>query len=73
MKLFSSCIGNCCICAVGDGFCLAGIGDNDFIPSSKEEVIDRLKNSDNYRDDYYRGKMIEFLKSEYNYDYNENK
>ena len=36
MKMFSDCSGECCVCACG-GFCLAGIGDDDFSPASKEK------------------------------------
>ena len=68
MKLFSSCVGNCCICACGN-FCIAGIGDDDYIPASKYDVIDRL-NSGLYKN--YKDKMIQYLKDEYGYDYNEN-
>ena len=42
MKMFSDCSGKCCICACGD-FCLAGHGDDDFSPASKEQIIKRLK------------------------------
>ena len=71
MKLFSDCVGNCCICAVAGGLCLAGIGDDDFVPASKEEIINRLDKNENYTDRFYRDRMIDFLKNEYNYDYKE--
>lgn len=41
MKMFSDCSGECCVC--GGGWCMAGHGDDDFYPASKEEIIDRLR------------------------------
>ena len=40
MKLFSDCSGDCFSCACS-GFCLAGHGDDDYTPASKEEVLKR--------------------------------
>lgn len=65
MRLFSSC-SDCCVCALAGHGCLAGIGDDDFVAASKEEVIDRLNTG---KFDWDKKKMIEFLKSEYGFDY----
>lgn len=65
MKLMPDC-NDCCICAAGGRGCLAGIGDNDFSPAKKEEIIRRL---DNNLFSWNRDRMIEFLKTEYGYDY----
>ena len=40
MKMFSDCSGECFSCACS-GFCLAGHGDDDCSPASKEEVLKR--------------------------------
>lgn len=67
MKHMSDCF-DCCICACGNGGCLAGIGDNDFSLASKEELIRRL--DDVYQDETRERKQIkETLKTEYQYDY----
>lgn len=58
MKFFTDCSGECCVCACGD-FCLAGHGDDDFTPASKEQVIRRLDKGDYPR---YRQMMIDYLK-----------
>lgn len=58
MKMFSDCSGECCICACG-GFCLAGHGDDDFSPATKEQVIKRLNEGSYPR---YRQTMINYLK-----------
>jgi hypothetical protein len=58
MKMFSDCSGECCICACG-GFCLAGHGDDDFSPATKEQVIKRLNEGSYPR---YRQMMINYLK-----------
>ena len=59
------CSGECCVCACGGG-CLAGNGDDDFIPASKEKVIENL---DNNKYERYREYMIKYLKEKYNFDY----
>lgn len=67
MKMFSDC-SDCCVCAFGDGGCLAGHGDDDFVPASKETIIKRL---DGGRfGSYYRKQMIDYLLERYGYDYN---
>lgn len=65
MKMFSDCSGECCVCACGN-FCLAGHGDDDYSPASKDEVIKRL---DNNRYPSYRNSMIQYLKNEFGYEY----
>lgn len=42
MKFFTDCSGECCVC--GLDFCLAGHGDDDFIPATNEQILTRLKN-----------------------------
>ena len=65
MKLFSDCSGECCVCSSG-GFCLAGHGDDDFSPASKEKIIERLDKAEYPRDKDY---MIQYLaKLGYHYD-----
>ena len=59
--MFSDCSGECCICACGDG-CLAGHGDDDYTPASKEQVIRRLQKGE-YPN--YRKTMIKYV---YGYD-----
>ena len=68
MKMFSDCSGPCCICAAG-GFCVAGHGDDDFYPASKEVIIYRL---DNHQYPTYRKYMIDYLKTEFGIKYEEN-
>ena len=65
MKMFSDCSGECCVCACGN-FCLAGHGDNDYSPASKEEIIKRL---DEGRYSSWREYMVEHLLKCYGYDY----
>lgn len=65
MKMFSDCSGECCVCACG-GFCLAGHGDDDYWPASKEQIIDRLTKGQ-YPD--YTQYMIDHLKSQHGYVY----
>lgn len=60
---------DCCICGAGSG-CLAGIGDNDYYPATKEQVIERLNNN---KYEWDRKKMIKYLKEEFDYDYTEDK
>lgn len=65
MKLFPDCITKCHICALG-GHCIAGNGDDDFSPASKEKIIDNLDH------DYYpsdTNRMIRYLKDVYGYEY----
>ena len=64
MKLMSDC-NDCCICGAG-GCCLAGIGDNDYSPATKEQVIERL---DNHKYYLHRDEMIQYLKERFDYDY----
>ena len=64
MKLMSDC-SNCCICSAG-GACLAGIGDDDYFPATKEQVIERL---DNHKYYLHRDEMIQYLKERFDYDY----
>ena len=67
MKIGSNCSGECCVCAGGgEGFCLAGHGDDDFVPASKEHIIENL---DNNRYSSYRKYMINYLSEHYNYHY----
>lgn len=65
MEMFSSCSGECCVCACG-GCCLAGHGDDDFSPASKEKIIENL---DNNKYQYHRKYMIDYLLEHYNYKY----
>ena len=64
MKLMSDC-SKCCICGAGGG-CLAGIGDDDYFPATKEQVIERLDNNKYY---LHRDEMIQYLKERFDYDY----
>ena len=57
MKLFTDCSGECCVCAFG-GICLAGHGDDYFLPAKNEQILERLKNG-NYPN--YRQIMIDEL------------
>ena len=65
MKMFSDCIGKCCVCAY-DEFCLAGHGDDDFCLASKEKIIENL---DKEKYPSHTDHMIKVLKNEYRYDY----
>lgn len=59
----------CEICKLAGG-CLAGHDDDDYIPATKEQVIERLDNNEyNLR----RDQMISYLKHQFNYDYNSKK
>ena len=64
MKLMSDC-SSCCICSAGGG-CLAGIGDDDYFPATKEQVIKRLDNNEYSQ---HRDEMIQYLKEKFDYDY----
>ena len=65
MKMFSDCSGECCVCSHGD-FCLAGHGDDDFSPASKEKIIENL---DEGRYPSYTEYMIKHLANRYGYIY----
>lgn len=65
MKMFSDCSGECCVCACSGG-CLAGHGDDDFTPTSKEEIIRRL-NDGEYPS--YRDYMIDYLMENFGFHY----
>ena len=69
MKMFSDCSGECCVCSVAGG-CLAGHGDDDFWPASKEQIIERL---DKGRFKDYTEMMKEHLLHRFNYDYDKEK
>jgi len=43
MKMFSDCSGPCLTCAASSGGCLAGHGDDDYTPMSKEQATSRLE------------------------------
>ena len=64
---FSGCF-TCCICAHGDGSCLAGSNDDDFVLASKEQIIGRLDNG-RYTSD--KDRMINVLQDKYEYKYKE--
>lgn len=65
MKLIPDCHDMCCVCAAGM-YCLAGNGDNDFAPASKEKIIENLDYG-HYQSD--AGRMVRYLKEEFNYEY----
>lgn len=60
------CLIKCSICAIEE-HCLAGNGDDDYVPAGKDQVIKRLDEG-KYNND--RDIMIQYLKEKYNYDYN---
>ena len=66
MKMFSDCSNECCVCAFSGGTCLAGHGDDDFVPASKEELLRRLQFCEDKRS---RQHIIDFLKDYYNYEF----
>lgn len=66
MKMFSNCSGECCVCA-HNWCCIAGHGDDDFSPASKERIIENL-DKDFYPS--YTNYMIKYLADKYNYIYN---
>lgn len=43
MKMFSDCSGSCVTCTASGGGCLAGHGDDDYSPISKEEALARIE------------------------------
>jgi hypothetical protein len=63
---FPICESKCPICAVADMYCLAGNGDDDYSPATKEQVIKRL---DEDKFNSKRDMMIKYLKDKFNYDY----
>ena len=65
MKMFSDCSGECWNCSCAGG-CLAGHGDDDFVPASKDQLIYRL---DSNQYGLYRPYIIKMLKEKFNYDY----
>ena len=70
MKMFSDCSGECCVCAMGAGRCLAGHGDDDYSPATKEEIIRRLDEG------LYKGQrrtMKHYLSLIHHYDYDAEK
>lgn len=69
MTIFSNCCDECCVCACA-GFCMAGHGDDNFIPASKEKIIERL-HEDKYNS--YKTYMIEYLLGHYGYAYEEHR
>jgi hypothetical protein len=62
MLMFSSCSGECAVCNA-EGGCLAGHGDDDFSPATKEQLINRLNNN---KYPSYRQLMIDTLKRSFN-------
>lgn len=62
----SSCIGKCCVCCYGDNGCIAGNGDDDFVPATKEKIIARLDRGDYHHRMQY---MIDYLKQHFEYEY----
>lgn len=69
MKLFSDCSGECCLCGVGR-YCVAGHGDDEYYPASKDVIIERL-NKGEYPS--YTNVMKNHLKNVYNYNYDKEK
>ena len=57
---------DCAICYHGDGGCLAGMRDDDFVPAEKEQLIQRL---DNGNFPSYRQQMKTALLTDHLYDY----
>ena len=65
MKMFTDCSGECCICVNGD-FCLAGHGDDDYWPATKEQVIERLVKG---QYESYKQTMKDYLRDKFDYTY----
>lgn len=61
--MFANCSGECAVCACA-GFCLAGNGDDDFCPATKEQIIERLR-AGLYSN--YHGLMVDYLRTQYGY------
>ena len=57
----------CEICYYGDGGCLAGLRDDDFVMAEERQLIERL---DTGKYASYHKKIKETLVKEYLYDYN---
>lgn len=57
---------SCETCALSGG-CLAGMNDDDYVPASFEDVLERL---DNGKFPSKRQKMIDFMWEMYHFDYN---
>lgn len=60
------CSGECCVCYCGGSGCIAGRGDDYFMPASKEQIIDNL---DKGKYPSYVEYMIEHLKTVFGYVY----
>lgn len=60
---------DCCICYYGDGGCLAGMRDDNFVMAEKEQIISRLDNNLFCHHPGRREKMKITLIKEYLYDY----
>lgn len=58
MKIAPDCAGKCSIC--GNEICLAGNGDDEYVPATADQVIERLKTEQYSR---YRGTMLWYLQS----------
>lgn len=68
MKHFADCISKCSTCAA-KGYCLAGIGDDDYVVADKAELIRRIENDELGIRSIKEIKRV--LKKEYGYDYDE--
>lgn len=64
MKFFTDCSGPCYLCALD--FCLAGHGDDDYIPASKEQIMERL---DKGQYSSQRKEMTDYLRRVYGIEY----
>ena len=64
MKMFSDCSGECCVCVGFKYGCLAGYGDDDFVLASKDELLNRLTNSN--INETSRNTIIDTLDKVYN-------
>ncbi len=61
MKIAQDCVDKCCICRNSVN-CLAGNGDDDFMPATKEQIEERLKDD---RYSAYQDKLRNFIESLY--------
>ena len=61
--MFAKCSGECAVCTCA-GFCLAGNGDDDFYPATKEQIIERLRDG---QFSHYHEMMIDYLRTQYGY------
>ena len=66
---FSLCCAKCATCSCS-GHCYAGHGDDEYSPASLEEMIERLDKGE-YASE--RDKMIQYVKDNFDYDYEEKK